>query len=605
MPDGREIQASEKYTVECEYHPNGKLAKQVKTTGSEKVHGSVSTSIYNEDGKIIRQETQKNQLRISKDKDGKTSISQSQETKTVDYKYHPNGKKSETVTRGVDSMGHPSEINTLYAEDGCTIVQMDKSYYKHGAKIEEKYEGVNINNRSGLPSEKIEYEKDGTTIKQRTVNHFDQDGILISRDVFDKDGNKIKEYDFSELDGKFEVSNQVSRGDCYLLAGINSLAISEDGQKLLAQNIQVTTNDKGEKEYTVTLPGAARVRENLKKRGVPEDKISIQGSYTITEEELKEAAKQAGKKYSAGDKDVLLLEFAYEKYKNDVAATLKDNSDNKDIGRLFGMGLNPEAAKTGDNLSGGKAYEAIYILTGNAPAVYTNPDKKCPVCYIDDNLQLHLTDPNGNIIENFDIDGDNSNNAQLNSLLDKLEQDCARDGKIDNYAATVGFKVASQEVNGQVIKSGGHAFSITKVDKDYVYLANPWSPDTEIKMTREEFSKAATQVSITPINEEGKKDVTKIVDKPIDGSNGTTGTSKNKSNYTVPKGMRYNDMITQALVSQGIPATRENIEKAKKQFEAENPRAVHRMRKKGRNGKRRTVSYLYANDKVYIPQFKM
>ncbi|MBR1461623.1 hypothetical protein IJ596_08360, partial [bacterium] len=331
-------------------------------------------------------------------------------------------------------------------------------------------------------------------------------------------------------------------------------------------------------------------------------------SYTVTEEELKEAAKKAGRVYSAGDKDVLLLEIVYEKYRNGVAETLKSNSDNKDIKNVFGMSLNLDSkqAKDGDYLSGGLAYEAIYVLTGNAPAVYINPKaKECPVCYIDDNLQLHLTDPNGNIVANYDIDSDGPTNAEINSLLEQLEKDCASDGKIDNFAATAGFKISSQEINGQVFEGRGHAFSITKVDKDYVYLANPWSPDTEIKMSREDFAKAATKMSITPINEEGKKDVTKIVDKPIDGRDSGDNNVKHKSNYTVPKGKTYNGMIREALISQGIPATPENIKKAKEQFEAENPRAVHRMRKKGRNGRRRTVLYLYANDKVYIPQFKI
>ena len=615
LPDGKEAVVSEDYTIECEYHPNGKIAKKIKTTGKPDLVGSVSTSEYNEQGQIVRQETKKKQLRVFKDKDGNTSIKSEQATSSVDYKYHSNGQKSETVVKSVDTAGHPSEVISKYAEDGKTLVSMEKSYYKCGAKVEEKYDGVNINNRKGLPSEKIEYEQDGTTIKQKTINHFDADGILVGRDVFDKDGNKLKTYDFSQVDGKFEVSNQGSRGDCYLLTAINSLAISEDGQKLLQKNVEVKTNDKGQKEYTIKLPGASKVLESLKKKGVPEDKISVQDSFTVTEDELKEAAKKAGIKYCAGDKDVLLLEVAYEKYRNSVAETLKANGDNKDIKGIFGMRLdmNSDYAKRGDYLSGGLAFEALYVLTGNAPAAYINPKAKTksfPVCYVDDNLQLHLTDPDGNIVENVDDDNSGPANAKIESLLKQLEKDCEKDGKIDNFAATVGFKISQQEVNGQVISGGGHAFSITKVDKDYVYMSNPWSPDTEIKMSRADFAKAATKMSITAINDEGKKGVKEASDKPLDGilnGNDNGGKVKHESNYTVPKGKTYTGMIKEALISQGIPATPANIQKAKKQFEEENPTAVHktRRRRRGRRRSSRVVSYLYANDKVYIPQFKI
>ena len=616
LPGGKEAVVSEDYTIECEYHPNGKIAKKVKTTGNAGMPSTVLTAEFNENGQIVHQETKKSQLRVFKDKDGNTSIRSEQATSSVDYKYHSNGQKCETVVKSVDTAGHPSETISKYAEDGKTIISMEKSYYQRGAKVEEKYDGANINNRKGLPTEKVEYEQDGTTIKQKTINHFDNDGILVARDVFDKDGNKIKTYDFSEVDGNFEVSNQGSRGDCYLLTAINSLAISEDGQKLLHDNVEVKTNDKGQKEYTVKLPGASKVIESLKKKGIPEDKISVHDSFTVTEDELKQAAKEAGIKYCAGDKDVLLLEIVYEKYRNGVAETLKANGDNKDIKNIFGMHLdmNSDYAKRGDYLSGGIAFEALYVLTGNTPAAYMNQkSKECPVCYVDDNLQLHLTDPNGNIIEDVDDNDNAPANAKIESLLNQLEKDCEKDGKIDNYAATVGFKISSQEINGQAISGGGHAFSITKVDKDYVYMANPWSPDTEIKMSRADFAKAATKMSITPINDEGKKGVKEVADKPLDGvdDGGAAGggKAKHESNYTVPKGKTYNGMIKEALVSQGIPATAENIRKAKEQFEAENPRAVHKMRKRGRSrrGRRiyRTVTYLYANDKVYIPQFKM
>lgn len=50
----------------------------------------------------------------------------------------------------------------------------------------------------------------------------------------------------------------------------------------------------------------------------------------------------------------------------------------------------------------------------------------------------------------------------MDSMLNKIEQDC-KDGKLDNYSATVGFKVSQQTVNGKVIVGGGHAFQFLKL----------------------------------------------------------------------------------------------------------------------------------------------
>ena len=46
---------------------------------------------------------------------------------------------------------------------------------------------------------------------------------------------------------------------------------------------------------------------------LPEDKVYIQNSYTISAEEFAAAQKQAGHKYSAGDKMFYYMRVAYEK----------------------------------------------------------------------------------------------------------------------------------------------------------------------------------------------------------------------------------------------------------------------------------------------------
>ena len=174
-------------------------------------------------------------------------------------------------------------------------------------------------------------------------------------------------------------------------------------------------------------------------------------------------------------------------------------------------------------------------------------------------------------------------NDNLDKLLDKLRQD-SKDGKVDNYAATASFKVSSQEVNGKIIGGGGHGLSVLKVTDDTVTLSNPWSPEDHIEMSIDDFKKSSFHMSLTKVNEKSTNTI-------------------NKPNYTTPKGMGYTTMIKNALIKQGIEATKENIQKAKAQFEQVNPDAVHTY-----NGKKEAWKgnkFLYVNAQVFIPNFKL
>jgi hypothetical protein len=81
----------------------------------------------------------------------------------------------------------------------------------------------------------------------------------------------------------------------------------------------------------------------------------------------------------------------------------------------------------------------------------------------------------------------------------------------------------------------------------------------------------------------------------------TTPTAGNS--YKVPQGKGYTTMIKEALIQQGIEPTKENIQKAKAQFEKANPEAVKTYNRPGHkyNGNQ----YLLANAEVKIPQFEM
>lgn len=615
LPNGASFQEQQKYSVENEYSSDGKLTKSVRKEGVD-ISGRTITTLYNENGKISHQETVEQKLIFYKDTDGKMKGRKQEISNTVDYTYHENGNKAQTVIQSVDSAGKPSNIVIQYAQDGKTITSKDQTFYKRGAKVEDHYEGVNINNRLELPSQRIEYEEDGTTIKQKIINKFDDNGILIGREVYDKDGNLKKSYDFSQVDGNFEVSNQIGRGDCYFLSAINSLVQSEDGHKLLQQNLKIDKDADGNNVYTISFPGASKTREALLKAqgiNVDESKIYFQDSYTITEAELKEAAKKAGIRYSAGDKDVLLLEVAFEKYRKDIYKTRQENNipDNFSM-QGFGK-FDKKLVAQGDFLSSGKAADAMYAMTAIPSEVYSA--KNTPVCYIDSDLNMHITDENGNIIDGqakaaLSTQEEKDASAKLTKMLNELEQDSA-DGKIDNFAVTVGIRVSSQEVNGHCIKGGGHALTVLKVTADTVTLSNPWNPDNPIVMSRKDFERAALSLTVTPINQAGVQASASAAQAASqsggDASAQSQGTSQgqpssgvaaNKPNRTIQKGQGYISFIRAELRKQGIPLTRENVRKAQAQFEQANPGQVRRSRKTGNK-------YLFANAKVFVPQFKM
>lgn len=300
-----------------------------------------------------------------------------------------------------------------------------------------------------------------------------------------------------------------------------------------------------------------------------------------------------------------MLEVSYEQYrtdaKNDKAdlKKAKPNMSDRDIEvALHVRGVNK------DNLSSGKAVDAIFMLTGRESQEYqriqNSNSTDSAVCSIDSNLNM-------SVVGGFKVDKKQS--QQIDSMLDKVEQDC-KDGKLDNYSGAVSFNVSQQTVNGKVIQGGGHAFSISKVEGDKVYLRNPWDPTKEIVMTRDEIKKAATGISLTPLSA-GSAGNTENVGggSSSGGSGGTTPSVGGNSSpvagqsFKVPSGKGYRTLLAEALTAQGIDPTPENIEKASKQFKAANKGAVQTY--KGSNAKYRGNEFLYQDAVVVIPKFQV
>ncbi len=510
-----------------QYQADGKtLAQSEKIVTNHDGTVTKTDSQYNESGKV----TEKKMVVT----DGKGTVIKDL---TTVHEYGTDGKTpTKSVTTGtVDSNEYSETI--IYDSKGQKVT-VDRNHYVRGSKFQEHYEGANLDNRYGhIPSEVIEYEADGVTVKQKTINKFDADGVLIGQEIQDKDGNVISTHDFSKVDGTFDTSYQKGRGDCYLLAGLNALRASSAGMELLKQNITITQDAQGNNVYTINFPGAKEARQKLIEQGVPEDKIDIKESYTFTEAELHEKAKEAGKKYSAGDKDVLLLEVAYEQYrtdaKNDIQdliAVKPDMKPSQAEAMLHARGVNGGLGGADDNLSGGQGADAIFMLTGKPSKelrIRSDAKDDIAVCQIGADLNMTI------VGDSSDLSPEMS--ANIDNMLNKIEQDC-KDGKLDDFAACASFNVTNQTVNGQDVKGGGHAFSITKVEGDKVYLQNPWDPTKEIVMTKDEFKQAAKAMSLNPLTQNGQNNVSDIPDvvTPSTPPNGGSGNTPGVEQPTQP-----------------------------------------------------------------------
>lgn len=302
---------------------------------------------------------------------------------------------------------------------------------------------------------------------------------------------KKPEKDKLGLDNYYGNSFQKSQGDCYLLATINSIRNVSGGQEYL-QGLRTEKTVNGEKIYTFKLPGAELAAKSLKDDNL--SNVFITGEYSFTEDEVRDILAKEGQRYSKGDPDVILLEAAFEKYREEVQQTLEANNlSTEEYWQIAGM---VTGRKDHNILSGGWEHDAIFILTGKKSEYYSSSDyDEIPILSskaLQDNMALPLLTGNQYKGQSIDeIDGNiRRTNYALNKMLNKIQKDFEDDNKAD-LVATASFKVGSS-----LEDSGGHAFTVKKVTDNEVILINPWYPDRELKMSREMFSECCTSMTI-------------------------------------------------------------------------------------------------------------
>lgn len=481
-------------TIDYEYYHNGKLKNKEIYVGKD--NKLAREEHYKKDGKIEN-------TKIYNIKTGELSKTQKfthNKDNSVDIQlYDQNNKLTETQ-------------HIQYKSDGKTKISAEVKYPDGAKKSEIQY------NENGKIQSKNEYFANGK-IKSETT--YWDNGVIKDSTQYDEQG-KITQKISSEIDGNFGSSRQVGEGDCYLMATINSIRELSGGQELLKSLVKTSTNNNGEKVYTVTLPGAKAAAEGLKTDNqVDKNKIHITGEYTFTEAEMQDILKKAGHGYSLGDGDVILLEAAFEKYRKEVEATLKDNPNLKSKIGIAGVQTGKD---TSNILSGGQTEDATFILTGRRSKVYKNYQAKEGLDYT--SLQQgEVKVAQIQRIQNekaavSEIDGKISNNKKdLNKMLDDIMND-GKDGHIDNIAVAAFFMVHDDG------SKSAHAFTLKSVTDDTVTLINPWHPDKELTMSRADFINSCMSINVADTT----KPVMTPEDVQLNPNNPHPGSAANQTN---------------------------------------------------------------------------
>lgn len=263
-------------------------------------------------------------------------------------------------------------------------------------------------------------------------------------------------------DGKIGNFRQRKTGDCYLLSSLVALSKTTVGAEILKNNIK---KDKAG-GYRITLPGAIMCKNDYMKNG---KKCYITGEYHITKADIQRARKQYDK-YSSGDLDVLLYELAFEKYRKEVLKTNRANNQNSEYnmaGQYTGNGT------MNDPLKAGQTQDATFILTGHKSKVYSISSENVAAINSED-------------IKSINVQEEKISQRATRKILEKMAKEPKR------YAMTFYLKLDSGKP-----EYGYHALSVTRVEGNRVYFVNPWNSKKEFSLTKDEFFRAAYNVTVT------------------------------------------------------------------------------------------------------------
>lgn len=221
-----------------------------------------------------------------------------------------------------------------------------------------------------------------------------------------------------KVDGKVDDFIQGTIGDCWLLSAINGLKRNPVGRKILEKSLSVDDDDN----ITVTLQGPKK-------------------QYTFSKEQLDSTLNLKNYYYSTGDRDVLAIEMAIEKFKSE------STNKNTRVTNMYNYYIPPK--QDDEPLEGGQTYNSLHILTG-----------------MQSNRIVRTFAPNVILTNNIATVGQ-LDEKRVQKLLDN-----------PNNIVLAGYKTSDDS---------GHAVVLCSMDKDNVYVIDSdieeYNPDRKIKQT--------------------------------------------------------------------------------------------------------------------------
>jgi len=276
----------------------------------------------------------------------------------------------------------------------------------------------------------------------------------LSNDVKEITGNG----DDAFGNGKIDSPAMQMDGNCWAHAGLNAIAATPAGKEIL--NNLVT---KRAGVIAVRLPEAAQ-------KGLP--KPNGDGIYTFTEFDVANGTTTQ----SMGDGDVTAVMLAINKYFEETGEN--DGSENRTVGgtatRMFeiisGQKAKSYAVMGNKMLIDGGSVEKVRIPEGVSHMMYSD---------------MPLENTHYSALQNM------LNNSE-GALYITFKESVVPEG--DTNSAALDRDYNEDNSNSPYI-SRHHAYAVTKMDDEFVYLVESNNPNAVIKMPKDEFMEKVYQVA--------------------------------------------------------------------------------------------------------------